>query len=573
MAEQPCKADINAIFKRLRSIPTNKQCFDCSHSNPTWASVTYGVFLCIDCSAVHRSLGVHVTFIRSTQLDTSWTWLQLRAMQVGGNANAISYFRQHGCDTNDAQKKYNSRAAMMYKEKLLGLSQHACRLHGTKLHLEEKGDSSKKLHIDGGHAEPSPDTKEVDFFREHTEFDSRANQPSPITEGARLYSEPQPIKNGALNSKAAEIDPNEGPNVEAALSMSPTQAAAIAEPRKAIIGGKKSAAAKKGKGFGAQRVKTNFSEIENRAQQLDKEREELAKATAVQEARTKEEQDKQMANMRLAYKDMSIQRQKQEEKLKAADPKKAEQFERLGMGFAGSKGISHSAISDMQTIQQEGVKETRNERNNRRRDFFDEEMDMMGGRFSSGSSSRYGDRYDDHYGSKRDDFGSWGNPNKGGSWDIDRFDSKSSSSDKFSSKDEDSYHDNEDDEENGPQRSSKKTYSETSSSSSSSSADAQKRFGNSKAISSDQYFGNKDMDFEVRQNLSRLDGKTGISSDDVFGRSDTGSSRGGSSSQYYASPDLQDIRDGVKQGVTKVAGKISNLANGVLSSLQDRYGS
>ncbi|XP_067676806.1 ADP-ribosylation factor GTPase-activating protein 2-like isoform X2 [Haliotis asinina] len=565
MAEQPSKADINAIFKRLRSIPTNKQCFDCGNSNPTWASVTYGVFLCIDCSAVHRSLGVHVTFIRSTQLDTSWTWLQLRAMQVGGNANAISFFRQHGCDTTDAQKKYNSRAAMMYKEKLLGLSQHACRLHGTKLHLEAKGDPCKKLHIDAGHSDPSPVSKEVDFFKEHTEFDSRDTQPSPINEQARLSSEPQPIKNGSLSSKAVDIDPNEGPNVEAALSMSPTQAAAIAEPRKAIIGGKKAPAGKKGKGFGAQRVKTNFSEIENRAQQLDKEREELAKATAVQEARTKEEQDKQMASMRLAYKDMSLQRQKQEEKLKAADPKKAEQFERLGMGFAGSKGISHSAISDMQTIQQEGLKDSRNERNNRRRDFFDDEMDMMGGRFSS-SSSRYGDRYDDNsYSSKRDDFGSWGNPNKGGSWDIDRFDSKSSSSDKFSSKDEDR-----------PQKSSsssKKTYSETSSSSSKSSADAQKRFGNSKAISSDQYFGNNDMDFEVRQNLSRLDGKSSISSDDVFGRSDKGSSRGGSSSQYYASPDLQDIRDGVKQGVTKVAGKISNLANGVLNSLQDRYGS
>lgn len=40
----------------------------------------------------------------------------------------------------------------------------------------------------------------------------------------------------------------------------------------------------------------------------------------------------------------------------------------------------------------------------------------------------------------------------------------------------------------------------------------------------------------------------------------------------FNAPDLDDVKESVKQGVTKVAGRISSLATNVMSSIQDKYG-
>ncbi|CAK9298225.1 unnamed protein product [Gordionus sp. m RMFG-2023] len=126
---------------------------------------------------------------------------------------------------------------------------------------------------------------------------------------------------------------------------------------------------------------------------------------------------------------------------------------------------------------------------------------------------------------------------------------------------------------------------------------ARTQFSNAKSISSDQYFNKhtRDEGSEYNAKLRNLEGKSGISSSDLFSESDgfkSGTSKGSgnprrSSSNfstsynnaydYYStykdmlSPELTNIKDGVKDGVSRITGRLTNMASSVFSNIQVKH--
>ena len=112
------KRKIKKQLEEIYSEESNSSCFDCDNKPAHWASISNGIFLCLECSGEHRGFGIGISFIRSVTMD-QWTQEQVNIMKVGGNQRLRDFLTSYQMPDNiDKKQIYCSKLMNFYRRQL-----------------------------------------------------------------------------------------------------------------------------------------------------------------------------------------------------------------------------------------------------------------------------------------------------------------------------------------------------------------------------------------------------------------------------------------------------------------------
>uniref|UniRef100_A0A674APB0 Arf-GAP with coiled-coil, ANK repeat and PH domain-containing protein n=1 Tax=Salmo trutta TaxID=8032 RepID=A0A674APB0_SALTR len=196
-----------SALQRVMVIGGNACCCDCGQPDPRWASINLGITLCIQCSGIHRSLGVHFSKVRSLTLD-SWEPELLKLMCELGNGviNQIYEARREELGARkprpaDPRQEIEAyiRAKYVDRHFVRRPSDEELRSKVVSLSKQEKRLSSSSEHLPPRPPPPTPKLRPASNA-------SKAAEAPPMTMPA-ILPPPSPCKEVVVFSEPKEYSP------------------------------------------------------------------------------------------------------------------------------------------------------------------------------------------------------------------------------------------------------------------------------------------------------------------------------------------------------------------------------